>query len=157
MLQSVIKKFKQFGMTELTWACKKSQIVTENCMKIVLKDITKSLDMIGISVSTHTIQCCLCKNRLYGNQPQQTPLHKPCHIVAQFNFAKTFLDKEICFWEQVLWNNKTNIDLFQHNVIQKIWHRKGEAFRPKNAIQTLKHEGCSMMFRSCFSSRGTGQ
>ena len=70
--------------------------------RIVLKDISKSLDTIGISVHTHTIQCCLNRNGFYKKRSQQTPLYKLCHIVAWFHFAKMFLDKENCFWEQVL-------------------------------------------------------
>lgn len=135
----------------------------ENCRevninpRVVLKDIAKSLDTMGISVSTRTIQRCLNRNGLYGNRPRRTPLHKPCHIVARFNFAKTFLDKENCFWEQVLWSDETKIELFGHNDVQKIWRKKGEAFLPKNTVATLKHGGGSMMFWGCFSSRGTGQ
>ena len=35
--------------------------------RTVLKDVTKSLDMMGISISTHTIQHYLNRNELYGN------------------------------------------------------------------------------------------
>ena len=40
--------------------------------------------------------------------------------VAQFNFAKMFLDKDNCFWEQVLSSHETKIQLFRHNDVQKI-------------------------------------
>ena len=125
--------------------------------RVVLKDIAKSLDIIDISVITHTIQRCLNINGLYGNWPWWTPLHKPCHIVARFNFAKKFLDKGNCFWEQVRWNDERKIELFRHNDVQKIWHKKGEAFLPKNTVPTLKLGSSSMMFWGCFSSRETGQ
>ena len=56
-----------------TWLGKKSQIITENCTKtVVLKDIAKSLDMMGISVSTSTIQHCLNSNALYMNYKEIT-------------------------------------------------------------------------------------
>ena len=80
--------------------------------RVVLKDITKSVDMMGINVSTHTIECYFNRNGLYRNQTWWTPLHKPYHIVAQFDLAKTFLDKENCFWEQVLRNDETKTELF---------------------------------------------
>ena len=70
--------------------------------RVFLKDITKTLLIMWISVRTHTIQHCLNRNGLYRKWAWQTTLHKPCHIVAWFKFAKTFLDKENCFWDQVL-------------------------------------------------------
>ena len=37
------------------------------------------------------------------------------HILVWFNFTKMFLDKENCFWEQVLWSDERKIELFGHN------------------------------------------
>ena len=168
-VQSVIKKkFKQFCMTEyFPGHERKPKLSPRTAQKlchevnidpiVVLKDVAKSLDGMGISASTHTIQHYLNRNSLYGKQPQRTPCHKPYHIVASFNLAKTFLDKENCFWEQVLWSDETKIELFRHNDVQKIWRMKGEAFLPKNTVPTLKHGGSSMMFWGCFSSKGTEQ
>ena len=73
--------------------------------------MAKSFDKIDISINTCTIQCCLGRNGLYGNWPQLTLFQNPCQIVAHFNFAKMFLDKENSFWEQVLWSDETKIDL----------------------------------------------
>ena len=68
---------------------------------------------------------------LHKNGPH---LHKPCHIIALFNFANTFLDKENCFLEQVLCTDERKIDHFQYNNAQ-IWHKKGEPFFSKNTAQ----------------------
>ena len=46
-------------------------------LRAVLKDIAKSLDAMGINVSTRIIQCCLYRNRLCGKRPRRTSLHKP--------------------------------------------------------------------------------
>ena len=104
------------------------QELHENCQKF----------QYNIRVSPHTIQS-LNRNGLHGNWPQKTSLNKSCLIAARFNFAKTFLDKENCFWEQVVWIDKTKIEPFWHNDVQKIRHMKGEVFFPKNV-------GDSMMF-----------
>ena len=166
MIESIIRKLKQFGMTKNLLRVKENPNCYQELWKlchevninsrVVLKDIPQTLDTLGISISTSTIQCCLNRNRLYINQPQWTPLPKPCHIVAWFNFAKKFFDKENCFWEQVLWSKETKIELFQHNDVQKICRKKGEAFLPNNTVPTLKHGGSSMMFWIWFSSRKTG-
>ena len=100
---------------------------------------------------------CLNRNGFYGNQPRRPSPHTPCHIVAQLNFAKTFLNKENCFWQQVLWSDEKKIELFGHNDVEKIWYKKDEAFLLKNTVPALKYTSSSMMFWGCFSSRGTGQ
>ena len=56
------------------------------------------------------------KRALHSNeQPWWTPLHKPHHIIAQFDLAKTFLDKENCFWE----HKGKNLDLHQWFTFQQ--------------------------------------
>ena len=80
-VQSVIKKFKQFGTTEDLAGCgRKPKLSPRTAQKvchlvniklrIVLKDIIKSLDMMGVSLSTCTIR--LNRNRFYGNLPRHT-------------------------------------------------------------------------------------
>ena len=59
--------------------------------------IFKTFDSIGICISTHILHRCLNRIRLYGNLPWRTSHHKPCHIFALLNFAKTFLDKKNAF------------------------------------------------------------
>ena len=66
------------------------------------------------------------------------------------------MDRENCFWEQVLWHDERKTKVFGHDV-EKIWHKKSDTFLPKNAVPTSKHGGSSMKFWSCFSLRGTGQ
>ena len=139
------------------------RIVKKLCRRIninpsaVLKDILKSLDTIGISVSKRTIQFYFNRNGLNENWPWRTPHHKPCHIVGRFNLAKTFWDKDKCFWEQVLWSDETKTELFRHNNVQKILRKKGETFLLKNIALTLKHGVSSMIFSGCFSKKETGK
>ena len=123
-----------------------------------MKDIVSQIfDTMDISVSTRTIQFYSNRNGLHGNWPRRASLHKPCYINTRFDFAETFLDKENCFWEQVLWIDGRKIELFGRNDVPKIWRKKGEGFLPKNTVPTLKHGSCLMMFWSRFSTKGTGQ
>ena len=75
MVQPVIKKLKQFSKTEtLHGHGRKSKLSPQTAQKlchgvninprIVLKYITKNLDMMGISVTVHTIQHSLVGNEL---------------------------------------------------------------------------------------------
>ena len=123
--------------------------------RIILKDISKIFDMLSICVSTFAMQHCLNRNVLYRNQPWQTPLHKPGHV-ARFNFAKMFLTKKIVLETSTL-SDERKIELLGYNDVQKIWHKKGEIFFPKNTVPTLKHEGTLIMFLGYFSSREMGR
>ena len=103
-------------------------------LRVVLKDIAKSLDTMGISINTHTIQHCLNRNGLYGNWPWRTPS------------LQTILHCRLVWFCQVLWSDERKIELFQRNDVQKIWCKKGKAFFPKETVPTLKYGGGSMMF-----------
>lgn len=37
-----------------------------------------------------------------------------------------------------------------------VWKKKGEAFKPKNTIPTVKHRGGSIMLSKCFKAVGIG-
>ena len=75
----------------------------------------------------------LNRNGLYGNRSRRTPLHKPYHTLTRFNFTETFLDKENCFWGQVLWSDGTKIELFGHN--DEDLAQKGDVFSQRTHCQ----------------------
>ena len=37
-----------------------------------------------------------------------------------------------------------------------VWRKKGESYKPKNTVPTVKHGGGNIMLWGCFSSSGTG-
>ena len=125
-VQSVIKKFKQFRTTQNLRGCgRKAKLSPTTASKmylevyirsrILLKDIAKSVDTIVISINTRTVRRCFNRNVLYVNQPWWTPLHKPWHMVARFNFVETFLDKENLFGAQILNSDQRKIELLGQN------------------------------------------
>jgi hypothetical protein len=64
---------------------------------------------------------------------------------ARLRFATAHGDKDCTFWRNVLWSDEIEIELFVHNDHSYVWRKKGEACKPKNTIQTVKHGGGSIM------------
>ena len=60
------------------------------------------------------------------------------------------------FWSTILWSDETKLELFGHMDAEYVWRRKGEAYKPKNTMPTIKHGGGNIMLWGCFSSSGTG-
>ncbi len=78
------------------------------------------------------------------------------HLAVRLKFARAHINNFCGQWDKVLWSDEAKIELFGHNTPKMIWCKKGEAFKPQNTIQTMKHGGSSIMLWGCFASSGTG-
>ena len=58
--------------------------------------------------------------------------------------------------QTILWSDETKLELFGHMDAEYVWRKKGEAYKPKNTVSTVKHGGANIMLWGCFSSSGTG-
>ena len=81
---------------------------------------------------------------------------KENHKKARLDFAKIHIDKPQSFWENVLWTNETKLELFGKSHQFYIHRCNNEAYKEKNTILTVTHEGGSVMFWGCFAACGTG-
>ena len=52
--------------------------------------------------------------------PRKTPLLKYVHFKGRLEFAKRHIDKDVVFWKQILWSDKTKIELFGHNSVSSV-------------------------------------
>jgi len=57
----------------------------------------------------------------------------------------------------ILWTDKTKVELFGRCVSRYIWHKTNAAFQKKNIIPTVKHGGGSVMVWGCFAASGPGR
>ena len=92
---------------------------------------------------------------LYGRRPRKTPLLKPRHVKARLAFARANINKDSSFWSSVLWSDETKMELFGHRDVAYVWRKKGEAFKSKNTVPTVKHSA-NIMLWACFAASGPG-
>ena len=54
-----------------------------------------------------------------------------------------------------MWSDEIKIELFGINSTCCVWRKIKADLHPKNTIPTIKHGGGNIMFRDCFSAKGT--
>ncbi len=100
------------------------------------------------------MKCTLHQVGLCGCHPCKTPLHWR-HLKKHLQFATEHVDKDLYFWESVLWADETKIELLGHNDRLYVWRESGQAFNPKNTLPTVKHGWSNIKLWGCFSANGT--
>ena len=71
-------------------------------------------------------------------------------------YAKKHSADSEAMLQNVLWPDKTKMELFGLNAKCYVWCKPKTACHPKNTIPTVKHGGGSITLWGCFSSAGTG-
>ena len=114
------------------------------------------LEETGTKVSISTVKRVLYCHNLKGHSARKKPLLQNHHKKSRLRFATAHGDKDRTFWRNVLWSDETKIELFGHNDHHYVRRKKGEAYKPKNTIPTVKTGGVSIMLWRCFAAGGTG-
>ncbi len=110
----------------------------------------------GVTISHDTILRSLQRNGMHGCRPRKKPLLKPRHKKASLEFARAHADKDEDYWDSILWSDETKINVFGTDGFKTVWRRKGEEYKEKCMVPTVKHDGGSVIMWGCMSAAGVG-
>ncbi len=111
----------------------------------------------GVTISRDTTRRTLQRNGMHGCCPRKKPLLKPRHKKARLEFARAHADKDEDYWDSTLWSDETKINVFGTDGFKTVWRRKGEEYKDKCMVPTVKHGGGSVLMWGCMSAAGVGE
>ncbi|CAI9563710.1 unnamed protein product, partial [Staurois parvus] len=56
-----------------------------------------------------------------------------------------YAEKEEDYWDSVLWSDETKINVFGTDDFKTVWHCKGEEYKEKYMVPTVKHGVSSVL------------
>ncbi|KAJ7324888.1 hypothetical protein JRQ81_017908 [Phrynocephalus forsythii] len=118
--------------------------------------IKNTLQEVGVCVSKSTIKRRLHQSEYRGFTTRCKPLGSLKTRKARLEFAKRHLNKPAEFWNNILWTDEININLYQSDGKRRIWKRKGTAQDPNYTTSSVKYGGSSVMAWACMAASGTG-
>ncbi len=107
----------------------------------------------GVTISHDTIRRTLQRNGMHGCRPRKKPL-LPRHKNTRLEFARAHADKDEDYWDSILWSDETKINVFGTDGFKTVWRRKGEEYKEKWMVPTVKHGGGSVLMWGCMSAAG---
>ncbi len=107
----------------------------------------------GVTISRDTIRRTLQRNGMHGCCPRKKPRHKK----ARLEFARAHADKDEDYWDSILWSDETKINVFGTDGFKTAWRHKGEEYKEKCIVPTVKCGGGSVLMWGCMSAAGVGE
>ncbi len=79
------------------------------------------------------------------------------HKKACKQFAEDKQTKDRNYWNQALWSDEAEINLFDSVGVKRVWWQPGEEYKHQWFLPTVKHGGGNVMVWGCMSAVSTGE
>ncbi len=136
----------------------KALLISQNTRHASSLQLSKEVEsQTGVTISRDTIRRTLQRNGMHGCHPRKKPLLKPRHKKARLEFARAHADKDEDYWDSILWSDETKINVFGNDGFKTVWCRKGEEYKEKCMVPTVKHGGGSVLMWGCMSAASVGE
>ena len=157
-VHNVIRKFKARGTAanlpgrghkrKLDWRLQRRIVrMVEKAPQSTAKQIKVDLQTQGTTVSSHTMRHQLNEGgSMVGDPGGPHCWERERHKKAWLEFAKTHLDKPKSFWENVLWEDETKLELFGKAHHLDVYRKQNEAFKEKSRQGILKAAFWALFF-----------
>ncbi|GBN65975.1 Transposable element Tc1 transposase [Araneus ventricosus] len=74
----------------------------------------------------------------------------------RLDFANSMVDKDIPFWESVIFVDESEFKIFGSDGRITVWRKPNEELNPKTLLPTVNHGGGGIIFWVCFAFSGIG-
>ena len=110
----------------------------------------------GIIISERTVRLRLHKVGFKGRVARKQPHIDKANHAKTIQYAKTYRNKPLGFWDQVLWTDESKFNLFGSDSKLMVWRTPSEALDSKCSVPTVKHGGGNAKCWGCMSPSGLG-
>lgn len=117
------------------------------------RDIT---NISGLPVSTRTLSRRLKEVQLYSRIRRRKPMLNVHHRHARLVWAQQYKDWTVEDWKRVIWSDECPIQLGGQGRRQRCIRKKGEAYKERNCLPTIKSGRVMLMVWACFTGDRLG-
>ena len=111
---------------------------------------------LGITISEQTVRRRLHEIDLKGRVTRKKPYVNKVNRGKRLEYAKTYREKPLGSWDNVLWTDESKFNLFGSDGKVMVWRTPKEELDPKCTVSTVKYGGGNVKCWGCFSSCGVG-
>lgn len=167
-VQHIIERYRNENRVENKSRLAANKIFTEREERWIVREIAnnpkksapKMRDEVerqfGKRCNPETIRRILRKNNLHGRTARNKPFISQRNRRIRVEFAREHINKDLNFWNSVIFADETKINLFGSDGKISVWRKPNEELKLKNMKATVKHGGGGVMMWGCMSSAGVG-
>ena len=111
---------------------------------------------LGITISEQTVRRRLHEIGLKGRVTPKKPYVNKVNLGKRLEYAKTYREKPLGYWNNVLWTDESKFNLFGSDGKVMVWQTPKEELETKCTVPTLKYGGGNVKCWGYFSSCGVG-